>query len=170
MKKKSLPKIKLSKITWIDEFKKFAIRGNVLDLAIGVIIGGAFQKIVTSVINDLVMPIIGWVTGSVNFNDQFIALKIPEGVDKRQITSLDVAKQLGVTTFNYGAFITTLIDFLIMSFVIFMMVKIINRLSEIRKKQENTKPEEPITKVCQYCQSEINIKAVRCPHCTSTLE
>ncbi|HHV51247.1 MAG TPA: large conductance mechanosensitive channel protein MscL [Clostridiales bacterium] len=170
MKKRKLPKIKLSKITWIDEFKKFAIRGNVMDLAIGVIIGGAFQKIVTSVINDLIMPVIGWMTGSVNFNDQFIALKIPEGVDKSQITSLEVAKQLGVTTFNYGAFITTLIDFLIMSFVIFMMVKIINRLSELRKKQEDIKPEEPTTKTCPYCQSEISIKAVRCPHCTSTLE
>jgi large conductance mechanosensitive channel len=169
MAKKRLPKIRLSKITILDEFKKFAIRGNVLDLAVGVIIGGAFQKIVTSAINDLIMPMLGWMTGSVNFNDQFIALKIPQGVDQSQITSLEVAKQLGVTTFNYGAFITTLIDFLIMAWVIFLMVKLINRFGEIRKKPEAEKPAEPTTKTCVYCQSEINIKATRCPHCTSEL-
>lgn len=169
MRKKRLRRITLSRITLLEEFKKFAIRGNVLDLAIGVIIGGAFQKIVTSVINDLIMPLVGWMTGSVNFNDQFIALKIPEGVEASQLTSLETAKQLGVTTFNYGAFITTLIDFLIMAVVIFMMVKIINRLGDIRKKQEDEKPAEPTTKTCEYCQSEINIKATRCPHCTSKL-
>lgn len=164
------PGIKLSvpKLTILGEFKKFALRGNVVDLAIGVIIGGAFQKIVTSVINDLIMPLVGLLTGSVNFNNQFVPIKIPEGVERSQIISLEAAKQLGVTTFNYGAFITSVIDFLIMAFVIFLMVKVINRLSDLRKKQDET-PAEPTTKVCKYCRSEIDIHATRCPHCTSEL-
>ena len=94
--KKKFDRIVLPKLTIMEEFKKFALRGNVIDLAVGVIIGGAFQKIVTSVINDLLMPLIGLLTGSVNFNDQFVPLKIPEGVERSEITSLEVAKQLGV--------------------------------------------------------------------------
>ncbi len=168
--KKKFDRIVLPKLTIMEEFKKFALRGNVIDLAVGVIIGGAFQKIVTSVINDLLMPLIGLLTGSVNFNDQFVPLKIPEGVERSEITSLEVAKQLGVTTFNYGAFITSVIDFLIMAFVIFLMVKLINRLGDIRKNQEETAPEEPKTKTCGYCRSEIDIEATRCPYCTSELD
>ena len=168
--KKMFDRIVLPKLTIMEEFKKFALRGNVIDLAVGVIIGGAFQKIVTSVINDLLMPLIGLLTGSVNFNDQFVPLKIPEGVERSEITSLEVAKQLGVTTFNYGAFITSVIDFLIMAFVIFLMVKLINRLGDIRKIQEETAPVEPNTKTCGYCRSEIDIEATRCPYCTSELD
>ena len=152
----------------LGEFKKFALRGNVIDLAVGVIIGGAFQKIVTSVVHDLIMPLVGLVTGGVNFNDQFVVLKLPEGVTAAQVTSLQVAKDLGVTTFNYGAFITAVIDFLIMAFVIFLLVKGINKLSDIRKK-----PEEPVTlttKRCPYCLSDIPLEATRCPHCTSQLD
>ena len=162
---KNLEGLELPKLTIFGEFKKFALRGNVIDLAVGVIIGGAFQKIVTSVVNDLIMPWIGLVTGSVNFNDQFLILKLPDGVIDKDVTSLSVAQQLGVTTFNYGSFITSLIDFIIMAFVIFMMVKIINRISDIRKK-----PEEATTKVCPYCCSTIDLEATRCPNCTSMLK
>lgn len=160
--------LEIPKLTILGEFKKFALRGNVIDLAVGVIIGGAFQKIVTSVVNDLVMPWVGMVTGSVNFNNQFFILKYPDGVTKDQVTSLSVAQELGVTTFNYGSFITEVINFIIMAFVIFMMVKVINRLTDIRKKPEVE--EEPKTKLCPYCRSSVDVEATRCPHCTSELE
>lgn len=152
---------------FIHEFKAFALRGNVMDLAVGVIIGGAFQKIVTSVVNDLMMPWVGLFTGGINFNDQFLILKLPEGVDRAAVTTVEVAKELGVTTFNYGAFITAVIDFLLMAFFTFLLVKGLNRL-RLPKKEEA--PKAPTTKVCPYCQSEISIKATRCPHCTSQLE
>ena len=121
---------------FFSEFRAFAMRGNVVDLAVGVIIGGAFQKIVTSVVNDLIMPWIGLITGGVNFVDQFVVLKmpetLPEGVTKGMVeTSKEVATQVGATTFNYGAFITAVIDFLIMAFIIFMLVKLINRLNDL---------------------------------------
>ena len=154
---------------FLEEFKKFALRGNVIDLAVGVIIGGAFQKIVTSVVNDLIMPLVGLVTGGVNFNDQFVILKLPEGVDKAQASvSLEAAKALGATTFNYGAFITAVIDFIIMAFVIFLLVKGINKLTDLRKKHEEV-PAAPVSKKCPYCLSDIAIEATRCPHCTSVL-
>lgn len=162
-----MPKKKAGNI--IAEFKKFALRGNVIDLAVGVIIGGAFQKIVTSVVNDLIMPLVGLVTGGVNFNDQFVILKLPEGVDPEAArVSLSAAKDLGATTFNYGSFITAVIDFLIMAVVIFLLVKIINRVTDLRKKEEEP-PKAPTTKICPFCRSEIAIEAVRCPHCTSAL-
>ena len=159
----------MAKPKFLEEFKKFALRGNVIDLAVGVIIGGAFQKIVTSVVNDLIMPLVGLMTGGVNFNDQFWILKLPEGVTMEQASvSLETAKNLGVTTFNYGSFITAVIDFLIMAFVIFWLVKGINKLSDFRKKEE-TPPPAPTVKICPFCRSEIAIEAVRCPHCTSEL-
>ena len=156
----------------ISEFKKFALRGNVIDLAVGVIIGGAFQKIVTSVVNDLIMPLVGMVTGGVNFNDQFIILKwpevLPEGITADAVTvSLDVAKKAGCTTFNYGSFITAVIDFLIMAVVIFLLVKLLNRVMTIRKKPEPQAA--PTVKKCPFCCSEIPLEATRCPHCTSEL-
>ena len=150
------------------EFKKFALRGNVIDLAVGVIIGGAFQKIVTSVVNDLIMPLVGTLTGGVNFNDQFLILRLPDGVARETVTSLTVAKDLGVTTFNYGAFLTAVIDFLIMAVVIFVMVKGINKLADFRKKE--TPPPVITVKTCPYCCSEIPLQATRCPQCTSLLK
>ncbi len=150
------------------EFKTFALRGNVVDLAVGVIIGGAFQKIVTSVVNDLIMPWIGLLTGGTNFTDQFKILRLPEGVEAGMVTSLETAKELGVTTFNYGAFITAVIDFIIMAFIIFLLVKGINKLSSVKKVEEEA-PAAPTTKVCPFCKSEIAIEAVRCAHCTSEL-
>ena len=153
---------------FLNEFKAFALRGNVIDLAVGVIIGGAFQAIVTSVINDLIMPWVGLITGGVNFADQFAIIKLPEGVDAAAVTSVDVAKELGVTTFNYGSFITAVINFLIMAIVIFLLVRGINRLTSLKKKEEA--PAAPTTKVCPFCKSEIAIDATRCPHCTSEVE
>lgn len=157
---------KLPKLTILGEFKKFALRGNVLDLAVGVIIGGAFQKIVSSAVNDMLMPLVGLFTGSVNFNNQFLILKLPQGVTKDMVTSFEVAQNLGATTFNYGSFITAVIDFLIMAFGVFLLVKLINRLTDI---YEGPGDEPGTTKVCPYCCSEIPIKARRCPHCTSEL-
>lgn len=162
---------------FLNEFKTFALRGNVVDLAVGVIIGGAFQKIVTSVVNDLIMPWIGLITGGVNFADQFLILKLPEtlpeGMTEAMITSVDVAKEVGATTFNYGAFITAVIDFVIMAFIIFLLVKGINKLQNLNLKKKSAEEEvveAPTTKICPFCKSEIAIEASRCPHCTSQIE
>ncbi len=159
----------------LGEFREFIMRGNVINLAVGVIIGGAFQKIVTSLVNDLIMPLVGLITGDVNFNDRFLVLKmpevLPEGITTDMVnTSLDSAKAAGATTLSYGAFITAVIDFLIMAVVIFLLVKFINKLTNIAKKPEEPAPEpEPTTKTCPFCCSEIAIEAVRCPHCTSEI-
>ena len=155
---------------FFQEFKAFATRGNVVDLAVGVIIGAAFQKIVTSAVNDLVMPVIGLITGTANFNEAFHILKLPEGVTADMVTSLEVAKELGVTTLNYGAFIAAVIDFIIMAFVIFVMVKLITKASSLKKKKEEVveeAPAAPTTKVCPFCLSEIPVAASKCAHCTS---
>ncbi len=157
---------KLKKMTILDEFKAFALRGNVIDLAVGVIIGGAFQKIVTSVVNDLIMPFVGMFTGSINFTDRFVILNRNGVPDDQIITTLTDAKNAGMTTWNYGSFITSLIDFIIMAFVIFLLVKLINRISLLGKKPEKVEA-APTTKKCPYCFSEIDIQATRCPHCTS---
>ena len=150
------------------EFKTFIMRGNVMDLAVGVIIGGAFQAIVTAFINDLIMPFIGLLTGGINFNEQFLILKLPEGVDAAQVTYAN-ASELGVTIWGYGAFITAVINFLIMALVIFLLVKAINKASEIGKKKEEEVEEEPTTKKCPHCCEEININATKCPHCTGDI-
>ena len=138
---------------FIAEFKKFIMRGNVIDLAVGVIIGGAFQKIVNSLVNDVVMPLISLITGGVDFNNWFLVLG--EG----EFATAAEAKAAGVATLNYGTFIGTALDFLIMAFVIFVFIKIINTVSD-----------KLTTKVCPYCKSEIDIAATKCPHCTSEVE
>lgn len=149
---------------FIEEFKKFIMRGNVIDLAVGVIIGGAFQSIVNSLVNDLVSPVLSLMTKGINFADKFIILT----TDDVSFATAEAAKQAGYATLNYGAFITAVINFFIMAVVIFLMVKAINKVSELGKK----KPEEaaPTTKTCPYCKSEISIEATRCPHCTSEIE
>ena len=157
---------------FFQEFKEFATRGNVVDLAVGVIIGAAFQKIVTSAVNDLVMPLVGLITGNSNFNDAFLILRLPAGVKAEQVTSLATATELGVTTFNYGAFISAVIDFIIMAFVIFLMIKALNKASSLthHKAEEPAEPAEPATKVCPYCLSEIPYHATKCAHCASELK
>jgi large conductance mechanosensitive channel len=141
----------------IKEFKQFIMRGNVLDLAIGIIIGGAFGKIVSSLVDDIIMPPIGLLLGKVDFASLFISL------DGNTYASLAAAKAAGAATWNYGLFINTLINFLIVSIAIFLLIKQINRL------QKPSAPEAPTTKDCPYCQTAIPVKATRCPHCTSQL-
>lgn len=142
----------------LKEFKEFIMRGNVLDLAVGIIIGGAFGKIITSFVSDILMPPLGLILGKINFSDLFINLS------GTPYPTVAAAKAAGAPTINYGMFINTIIDFLIVAFAIYMMIVQVNRFKK--------KPEEaaPATKDCPFCISAIPIKAVRCPHCTSNLE
>ena len=151
---------------FFNEFKKFIMRGNVIDLAVGVIIGGAFQAIVNSLVNDVVSPVISLATKGINFADKFLLLT----TDDVTFQTAEVAKQAGYATLNYGSFITAVLNFLIMATVIFLLVKGINKITELgKKKEEALAPAEPTTKACPFCQSEISIKAVKCPNCTSDL-
>lgn len=150
---------------FLEEFKKFIMRGNVIDLAVGVIIGGAFQAIVNSLVNDVVSPVISLATKGINFADKFILLT----TDEVTFATAEAAKEAGYATLNYGSFITAVLNFLIMATVIFLLVKGINKVSEIGKKKEEEAPAEPTTKVCPFCKSEISIEAVKCPNCTSDL-
>ena len=151
---------------FLNEFKTFAMRGNVIDLAIGVIIGGAFGKIITSVVNDLFMPIIGLLTGGTNVSSMFLLLgKVPEGAEVPE--TIEKAKELGIATFNYGNFIQTVIDFILVALCLFLVVKAINKT---KKKEAPAAPAAPTTKTCPFCCTEIAIKATRCPNCTSELE
>ena len=139
----------------LEEFKKFAMRGNVVDMAVGIIIGAAFGKIVTSLVNDVVMPPLGKLMGGVDFSNLFVNL------GSESYPSLAAAQEAGAATINYGVFINTLLDFLIVAFAIFMLVKAMNRL----KTEEP--PKAPDTKTCPECLSEIPLSARRCKFCTS---
>ena len=132
------------------EFKEFISKGNVMDMAVGIIIGGAFTAIVTSLVEGIISPILG-LFGGLNFSEMSVTL-------------------LGDVTLNYGSFLTAIINFLIMALVIFALIKALNSASKRMKKTEEELPAEPTTKVCPFCKSEIAIDAVRCPHCTSVLE
>jgi len=145
----------------LKEFKEFIMRGNVLDLAVAVIIGGAFGKIVSSFVNDVIMPPIGLLLGNVDFSNLFINLS---GVTYK---TLDEAKKAGAPAIAYGVFLNAVIDFLIVAAVIFLVVRAANRLQQMR---EAPAPAAPTTKECAYCLSTIPIKATRCPHCTSELK
>lgn len=149
---------------FIQEFKEFAIRGNMMDLAIGIIIGGAFTTIVNSLVNDVVNPLLGLIIGDIDFSNLFIAL------DGNTYATLAEAEELGVSVFKYGSFISNVINFIIMALVVFILVKLINKLRSVGQKKEEEAPAEPTTKVCPYCQTEISIKATRCAHCTSLLD
>ncbi len=153
----------------LKEFKEFAMKGNIMDLAIGVVIGGAFQQIVNSLVQDIIMPAISMITGKVDFSDMVLTI--------------------GDASIKYGNFITTIVNFLIIAFSIFLVVRYLNKLNKLKelgelaatkldkkgrlkkKKQEETKEAEvkPITKICPFCYSEIKYEATRCPHCTSEL-
>ncbi len=144
----------------LKEFKEFAMRGNVLDMAIGVIIGAAFGKIVTSLVNDIIMPPIGKLMGGMDFANLFVTL------NGATYASLAEAQAAGAPTINYGVFISTVIDFIIIAFVIFMIVKQVNRL----KKQPQPAPTEaPTTMECPFCVTTISVRAVKCPNCSSDL-
>ncbi|MCL5278541.1 MAG: large conductance mechanosensitive channel protein MscL [Planctomycetes bacterium] len=143
----------------LKEFKEFAMRGNVVDLAVGIIIGAAFGRIVTSIVNDIIMPPIGKLMGNVNFSDLFVSLD-PEKT--RGIASLAQARATGAAVIAYGQFINTIIDFVIVAFAIFLLIKGINSL-------KRPAPVTPTTKPCSYCLLDVPLKATRCPHCTSEL-
>lgn len=147
----------------LKEFRAFALKGNVMDLAVGVVIGGAFGKIVTSMVNDILMPLISLITGKIDFTNLFIALNA-NGVHYK---TLDAAKEAGVATINYGTFITNIVDFIIIAFSIFIAIRFLEKLKKEPLKEVVI---ELQNKECPYCLSSISIKASRCPHCTSNLE
>jgi large conductance mechanosensitive channel len=144
----------------LKEFKEFAMRGNVLDMAIGIVIGAAFGKIVTSFVKDVLMPPIGLALGRVDFSSLFISLS------SQTYATLAEAQEAGAPTINYGVFLNTVIDFLIVAFAIFLLVRQVNRL----KRKEEAAPPAPTTKECPRCFSSIHIKADKCPHCTAELK
>ena len=143
----------------LKDFKDFIMRGNVLDLAVAVIIGGAFGKVVTSFVNDVLMPPLGLLLGKVDFSNLFVNLS------GTPYASLADAKAAGVATINYGLFLNNIVDFVIVAFAIYLMIRAVNRLQKVKM----APTPEPTTKDCPYCLSNIPIKATRCPHCTSQL-
>ena len=145
---------------FLDEFKAFAVKGNVIDMAVGVIIGGAFGKIVSSLVNDIFMPLISLLTGGVNVSGLFVQL----GKSDVTYQSIDAAKEAGVATFNYGMFIQNIIDFVLIALCVFLFVKLI---SNLKKKAPEAPAKEP--RLCPFCKQEVADDATRCPHCTSQL-
>ena len=139
----------------VAEFQEFIMRGNVMDMAVGVIIGGAFQGIINSLVNDIIMPCISAMTGGIDFNNWFISL------DGNEYATLAAAQEAGGATLNYGTFITVVINFILMAFVIFMLVKGMNKLHK--------KEEAPDPRTCPFCKSEVPDDATKCPHCTSDI-
>lgn len=152
----------------INEFKKFALRGNVLDMAIGIIIGASFSKIVDSLVKDVLMPPLGLLLGKVDFTNLYI--KLMDGSVPGPYASLDAAQKAGAVTINYGLFLNALISFTIVAFAVFLLVKAINTLREKMEKAEAAAPAPKTEKACPYCCSKISVKATRCPHCTSELK
>ena len=150
---------------FFDEFKKFCTKGNILELATGVMIGGAFTTIVNSLVNDMLMPVIGLVTGGVNLSGLFVAL------DGQKYVSIDAAKEAGVGTLNYGAFIQNIINFLIIAFCVFLFVKFMTKL--MPKKEAAPAPAPAPAKparLCPYCKQPVHDEAVKCHHCASDLK
>jgi large conductance mechanosensitive channel len=147
----------------LKEFKEFAMRGNVLDMAVGIIIGGAFGTIVKSLVDDVLMPPIGLALGGVDFSNFFLVLK--QGAAAGPYAALADAKQAGAVTVNYGVFVNAVISFLIVAFAVFLLVRAVNRL----QRREAAAAPPPATRDCPFCFTGIPIKASRCPHCTSQL-
>ena len=145
------------------EFKKFAIKGNAIDMAVGIIIGAAFGTIVSSLVGDIIMPPIGLVLGNIDFKNLFIVIK--HGPLPGDYPTIETAQQLGAITVNYGRFVNNIVSFLIVSFSVFMFIKLISSL----KKAEEPVPAPP-TKECPYCATKISVKAIKCPSCTSDLK
>lgn len=146
----------------LKEFKEFISKGSVMDLAVGVIIGGAFSKIVSSLVDDIIMPLIGLLLGGADISNYFVTL------DGGKYATLAEAQEAGAATLNYGVFLNRIIDFLIIAFVLFLIIKSINKARALTKKPEAEAA--PTTKVCPYCKSTIDINATRCPNCTSELK
>ena len=158
-------------LTWLknnlEEFKTFAVRGNVIDMAVGIIIGAAFGKIVDSLVKDVIMPPFGYVMGKVDFTNMYLTLPNANG-EIVSYPSLSAAQEAGAITINYGVFINTLISFIFVAFAVFLMIKAINKLKAATAK-ECEKAEEETTKTCPYCFSAVDKRATKCPHCTSEL-
>ena len=150
----------------LKEFKNFAFKGNMMDLAVGMIIGAAFTGLVNSVVGNLIMPIISIFTGGIDFNNMYLALNDNARAVQAAGGDLAAAKAAGAV-FAYGTFITDFIQFLILAFVVFMLIRSMNKLMQLGKKEEEA---NPTTKACPFCKSEIAIEATRCPHCTSELD
>ncbi|OGP93479.1 MAG: mechanosensitive ion channel protein MscL [Deltaproteobacteria bacterium RBG_16_48_10] len=148
----------------LKEFKEFAMKGNVLDMAVGIIIGAAFGTIISSLVADVIMPPIGLLLGNMDFSNLFLVLR--EGKVAGPYASLAAAKAAGAVSINFGLFINTVINFLIVAFAIFLLIRNVNKL----KRQEAAPPPAPTTKECPFCLSAIPIKASRCAHCTSELK
>lgn len=151
----------MKKIKLVEEFKAFISKGNVVDMAVGVVVGGAFGKIVTSLVSDLIMPLVGLITGGGSLKDMFVVLGDRTGFDPAKYTTPALAAEAGYATLNYGNFIQTILDFLIIALAIFLVIKLIHEKVE--------EPAPATTKVCPFCCTEIPIDAVKCPHCTSDL-
>ena len=150
----------------LKEFKNFAFKGNMMDLAVGMIIGAAFTGLVNSVVGNLIMPIISIFTGGIDFNNMYLALNDNARAVQAAGGDLAAAKAAGAV-FAYGTFITDFIQFIILAFVVFMLIRSMNKLMQLGKKEEEA---NPTTKACPFCKSEIAIEATRCPHCTSELD
>ena len=148
----------------LKEFKEFAMRGNVVDMAVGIIIGGAFGTIVKSLVSDVIMPPIGLALGGVDFADFFITLK--DGTPAGPYATLALAQEAGAVNISYGLFLNAVISFLIVAFAVFLLIKGVNQL----QREKAAPPSEPTTKDCPYCLTSIAIKATRCPNCTSELK
>lgn len=148
-------------MSMVKEFKDFAMRGNVVDMAVGIIIGGAFGTIVKSLVSDVIMPPIGMLLGNVDFSELFLVLK--EGGAAGPYLTLAEAQKAGAVTINYGLFFNAIVSFLIVAFAVFMLIRALNKM----KREQEAPPVEPTTKDCPFCFSAIAIKASRCPNCTS---
>jgi large conductance mechanosensitive channel len=149
----------------LKEFKEFAMKGSVLDMAIGIIIGGAFTPIVKGLVDHILMPPLGLLMGGVDFANKFVVLK-PGADGASTFETLELAQEAGAVTVNYGLFLNSIVTFLIVAFAVFLLVKNINRM----KQEEEAPPEEPTSKECTFCVTEIPIQATRCPNCTSELQ
>lgn len=152
----------------LNEFKKFALKGNVLDMAVGIIIGASFSKIVDSLVKDILMPPLGLLLGKVDFSNLYI--KLLDGSVAGPYASLDAAQKAGAITINYGVFLNALISFTIVAFAVFLLIKAINTLRERMEEKEEKASLPPSEKVCPYCCSKIPVGATRCPCCTSELK
>lgn len=146
----------------LKEFKEFAVKGNMIDMAVGIIIGGAFNSLVSTLVNDVIMPLLSVLTGKIDFSNIFIAM------DGNKYATLSAVPE-GVAVVKIGTFISGVLNFIIMAFVVFLIVKFINRLRTEKEEPAKEAP-APTTKKCPYCMTEIAIEATRCPHCTSVLE
>lgn len=158
-------------MSFMGEFKKFIMRGNVMDMAVGIIIGAAFTKIVNSLVSDVIMPPLGLLLGNVDFSNWYVVLKHAAGTEGHY-ASLEAAQAAGATTLNIGLFINSIISFIIVAFAIFILIRFLNKMQAEADKlsgKEKT-AEAPTTKDCPYCFTSIPIKAVRCPDCTSYLD